>query len=160
MQKIVTSGRPDHPNVRIPPPLIYAAGFIFGLWLGRAVPVSVLPNTPSRIAAVVSIALWAVLGVWSIGVFRRAHTGFLPIRPATTLVIAGPYRVTRNPMYLALACLYVGLALWFDVFWALVLLPLVIVAVHHYVIVREEKYLESKFGDEYRRYKARVRRWL
>jgi protein-S-isoprenylcysteine O-methyltransferase Ste14 len=160
MQQRVTSSRPDHPNVRIPPPLIYAAGFILGLWLGRAVPVSVLPNTVSRIAAVVWIALWAILGAWSIGLFRRAHTGFLPIRPATTLVIAGPYRVTRNPMYLALACLYVGLALWFDVFWALVLLPWVVVAIQHYVIVREEEYLESKFGDEYRQYKARVRRWL
>ena len=160
MEDIDTSSRPDHPNVKIPPPLIYAAGFVLGLWLGRAVPVSVLPKTPSHIAAVVWIALWAILGVWSIGLFRRAHTGFLPIRSATTLVISGPYRVTRNPGYLAMACLYVGLALWFDVFWALVLLPLVMVAIHYYVIVREEEYLESKFGDEYRQYKARVRRWL
>jgi protein-S-isoprenylcysteine O-methyltransferase Ste14 len=160
MENVVTSNRPDHPNVKIPPPLIYATAFVLGLWLGRAVPVTVLPKTPSHIAAIVCFALWAVLGAWSIGLFRRAHTGFLPMRSATTLVISGPYRVTRNPMYMALACLYVGLALWFDVFWALVLLPLVLAAIQYYVIVREEEYLESKFGDEYRQYKARVRRWL
>ena len=160
MEDIDTSSRPDHPNVKIPPPLIYAAGFVLGLCLGRAVPVAALPKIPSHIAAVVWIALWAVLGVWSIGLFRRAHTGHLPTRSVTALVISGPYRVTRNPGYLAMACLYVGLAFWFDVFWALVLLPLVLVAIQYYVIVREEAYLESKFGDEYRQYKARVRRWL
>jgi protein-S-isoprenylcysteine O-methyltransferase Ste14 len=160
MENMKPTSGPDHPNVRIPPPLIYVAGFVLGLWLGRAVPVCLLPKTLSHIAAVAWIALWAILGAWSIGLFRRAHTSFLPIRSATTLVISGPYRVTRNPMYMALVCLYVGLALWFDVFWALVLLPLVLVAVQYYVIVREEEYLERKFGDEYRQYKARVRRWL
>jgi protein-S-isoprenylcysteine O-methyltransferase Ste14 len=160
MEDIDTSSQPDHPNVKIPPPLIYVVGFILGLCLGRAVPVSVLPKTPSHIVAVVWIAVWAILGAWSIGSFRRARTSFLPIRPATALVVAGPYRVTRNPGYLAMACLYVGLALWFDVFWALVLLPVVLLAIQYYVIVREEEYLESRFGDEYRQYKVRVRRWL
>jgi len=160
MENINPSSGSDHPNVRIPPPLIYVAGFIFGLWLGRAVPVPALSKTPSHIAAVVCLALWAIVEAWSIGLFRRAHTSFLPIRSATTLIISGPYRVTRNPMYMGLACMYVGLGLWFDVLWALVLLPFVLVAIQYYVIVREEDYLERKFGDEYRQYKARVRRWL
>ena len=151
---------PDHPNVKIPPPLIYMAGFVLGWWFGRACLVVMLPKTPRYILAVLCLAPWAVLGAWSVDWFRRARTAFLPIRPATTLVVDGPYRITRNPMYLALTFLYAGLAFCFNVFWALALLPFVLVSLHYFVIVQEEDYLESKFGDEYRQYKARVRRWL
>ena len=150
----------DHADVRIPPPLIYLVGFVLGLLLERAFPVLVLPKTLSRVAAVLCIALFAILTVWSIGLFRLARTSFIPIKPATALVISGPYKFTRNPMYFGLVCLYLGLALWFDVFWAVILLPAVIVLVQHYVIVREEQYLERKFGQEYLRYKAGVRRWI
>jgi protein-S-isoprenylcysteine O-methyltransferase Ste14 len=150
----------DHVDVRIPPPLIYVAGFVLGLLLERAFLVLVLPKTPSRVAAVLCIALWAILTVWSIGLFHRARTSFLPIKPTTTLVVYGPYKFTRNPMYLGLACLYLGLALWLGIFWALILLPAVIALVQHYVIAREEQYLERKFGKEYLRYKAGVRRWI
>jgi protein-S-isoprenylcysteine O-methyltransferase Ste14 len=150
----------DHANVRIPPPLIYVVGFLLGLLLERAFPVLVLPKTPSRVAAVLCIALWAILTVWSIGLFHRAHTSFVPVKPTTTLVIYGPYQFTRNPMYFGLVCLYLGLALWLGMFWALILLPAVIALVQHYVIAREEEYLERKFGAEYLRYKAVVRRWV
>ena len=150
----------DHADVRIPPPLIYLVGFVLGLLLERAFPVLVLPKTLSRVAAVLCIALSAILTVWSIGLFRWARTSFIPIKPATALVISGPYKFTRNPMYFGLVCLYLGLALWFGVFWAVILLPAVIVLVQHYVIAREEQYLERKFGQEYLRYKAGVRRWI
>jgi protein-S-isoprenylcysteine O-methyltransferase Ste14 len=150
----------DHPNVKIPPPLIYVAGFLIGLLLDKSLPVAVLSRTPSRIGGSLCIALWVLLGAWSIGLFRRARTSLLPIRPTTTLVVSGPYRLTRNPMYLALAFLYVGLALWFLVFWALVLLPAVIAVVQYFVIAREEKYLEEKFEEGYRQYRVRVRRWI
>lgn len=103
---------------------------------------------------------WAILTVWSIGLFNRARTSFLPIKPTTTLVVHGPYQFTRNPMYFGLVCLYLGLALWFGIFWAVILLPAVIALVQHYVIAREEQYLERKFGEEYLRYKADVRRWI
>ena len=151
---------PDHPNVKIPPPLVYVAGFALGLLLGKAVPVTVMPTISGRMGAVLCLVLWAILGLWSIVLFRRVRTNFLPIKPTTALVVSGPYRLTRNPMYLALAFLYVGLALWFLVFWALVLLPAVIAVTQYFVITREEQYLEEKFGDDYRQYKARVRRWI
>ena len=150
----------DHADVRFPPPLIYVAGFVLGLLLERAFPVLVLPKTPSRVVAVLCIALFAILTVWSIGLFHRARTSFLPIKPTTTLVVYGPYQFTRNPMYFGLVCLYLGLALWFGVFWAVILLPAVIVLVQHYVIAREEQYLERKFGQEYLKYKTGVRRWI
>ena len=92
--------------------------------------------------------------------FRRARTSPIPIRPTTALVTNGPYRFSRNPMYLSLVLLYVGLALRLNDFWVLALAPVVIVLVHYLAIVREEQYLERKFGQEYLDYKARVRRWL
>ena len=92
--------------------------------------------------------------------FRRAGTSMVPMNPATVLVTSGPYRLTRNPMYLGMAFLYVALAFAFGVIWALALLPAVIVMVDRFVIAREEPYLERKFGQAYHDYKARVRRWL
>jgi len=150
----------DHADVRIPPPLIYLVGFVLGLLLERAFPVLVLPKTPSRVAAVLCVALWAILTVWSIGLFHRRARAFFPSKPTTTLVVYGPYKFTRNPMYFGLVCLYLGLALWLGVFWAVMLLPAVIALIQHYVIAREEQYLERKFGEEYLRYKAGVRRWV
>lgn len=139
----------DHADVRIPPPLIYVAGFVLGLALERFLPVLVLPKIPSRVAAVLCIAVGVTIAVWSVGLFYRERTSFVPIKPTTTLVIYGPYRFTRNPMYLGLVCLYAGLALWFGVFWALILLPAVMALIQRYVIIREEQYLERKFGGEY-----------
>jgi protein-S-isoprenylcysteine O-methyltransferase Ste14 len=150
----------DHADVRIPPPLIYIAGFVLGLVLERLFPLTVLPKIPSRITAVLCIVLGVTISVWSVGLFRRERTSFVPIKPTTTLVIYGPYHFSRNPMYFGLVCLYGGLALWLSVFWALILLSGVVVLIQQYVIIREEQYLERKFGDEYLRYKASVRRWI
>jgi protein-S-isoprenylcysteine O-methyltransferase Ste14 len=150
----------DHPDVRIPPPLIYVAGVALGFLLEKEVPVLLLPQTASRVAALLCVAVSAILTAWSIGLFRGARTSMVPIRPTTALVVSGPYNFTRNPMYFGLVFLYLAFALWFRIFWALILLPAVIAAVQYYVISREERYLERKFGEEYLRYKARVRRWI
>lgn len=150
----------DHANVKIPPPLLYAAGFILGLLLDQVLPVLELPKAPRYGIALSLLVASAILMAASMGLFRRARTSILPVKPVTTLVVAGPYRFTRNPMYVGVAGLYLGLALWFDVFWALVVLPAVIATVRLYVIPREERYLERKFGPEYLAYKARVRRWI
>jgi protein-S-isoprenylcysteine O-methyltransferase Ste14 len=150
----------DHADVKIPPPLIYVAGFVLGLALERFFPELVLPKIPSRVAAVLCIALGVTIAVWSVGLFHRERTSFVPIKPTTTLVIYGPYRFTRNPMYLGLVCVYLGIALWFGVFWALILLPAVMALIQRYVIIREEQYLERKFGGAYLKYKADVRRWI
>jgi protein-S-isoprenylcysteine O-methyltransferase Ste14 len=149
-----------HAGVRIPPPLIYIAVFGLGFLLQRYIPIDVLPSLIGRIAALCCMVASAVIGVWSFVRFWRARTSPLPMRPTTALVLTGPYRFTRNPMYLSLALVYVWLALWFTVFWAVLLLPLALVIVRYYVIAGEERYLEAKFGQEYLDYKARVRRWI
>ena len=92
--------------------------------------------------------------------FRRAGTAAEPWRPSTALVTGGVYRFTRNPMYLAMALLYLGLALAVDSGVALVLFLPLLALVQAGVISREERYLEGRFGDEYRRYRAAVRRWI
>jgi protein-S-isoprenylcysteine O-methyltransferase Ste14 len=114
-----------------------------------------------RIAvAVLAVAAWLALDGAAMLSFRRARTSMVPVKPSTALVTSGPYRLTRNPMYVGMAFLYVGFAFAFGVIWALALLPAVLVIVDRLVIAREEAYLERKFGQDYRDYQARVRRWL
>jgi len=150
----------DHAGVKVPPPLIYAGVFGVGMLLQQFFPVELLHIPMGRIVAFVCISIAAILGVWGLVSFWLARTNPLPDKPSTVLVMVGPYRLTRNPMYMSLIFLYVGLAIWFDIFWALVLLPLCIAIIRYYVIAKEEGYLERKFGQEYLDYKARVRRWL
>ena len=94
------------------------------------------------------------------GLFRRLGTNVPPSQPTTLIATTGPYRWTRNPMYLGMALIYAGLVIGFDRPVPLALLPLVLIAIQTQVIAREERYLEAKFGDDYRRYKSKVRRWL
>jgi protein-S-isoprenylcysteine O-methyltransferase Ste14 len=147
-------------GVRFPPPSAYAAGFLVGLAVEAAIP---LPGPPSAVAisaGVIGVALWLGLDAWAMLKLRRASTAIAPTAATTALVTSGPYRVTRNPMYLGMAFMYAGLALAFGVTWALVLLPVVLIVVDRLVVTREERYLETSFGDDYRAYTRRVRRWL
>lgn len=91
---------------------------------------------------------------------RRAGTNISPSRPATALVVGGPFRFSRNPLYVALTSLFLGLTLIFNTAWGLLLSIPVLIVMHYGVILREERYLEAKFGESYRDYRASVRRWL
>ncbi len=111
--------------------------------------------------AAVGVAGFIAFDAPAMGSFRRADTSVLPFVPTTALVTTGwPYAYTRNPMYVGMAFLYAGFAFGFGVVWAFAILPFVIIAIDRLVIAREEPYLERKFGEPYRDYKARVRRWL
>lgn len=124
------------------------------------VPIAPLP-APVRLAAgAVGIAAWLALDGFAMLRFRQAGTSVAPRRAASALVTSGPYRATRNPMYLGMAFLYTGLALLLDVLWPLILLPVVLIVVDRFVIAREERDLETKFGEAYRTYTGRIRRWL
>lgn len=119
-----------------------------------------LANGPRIAAAIAALVIGLVLGLLAAGLFNRAGTNVKPWRTTTSLVTGGPFRWTRNPMYLAFTLIYIGLAIAADSVMTLVLLIPVLLIIHTQVIAREERYLEGKFGDEYRSYKARVRRWL
>ena len=91
---------------------------------------------------------------------EKAGTPIRTDRPVPRLVTDGPFRYTRNPGYLGLTMLYAGIAVLRNALWAILLLPLVLYVIQRQVIGREERYLERTFGEEYRAYKAQVRRWL
>jgi protein-S-isoprenylcysteine O-methyltransferase Ste14 len=152
----------DTSGIRFPPPLIYLGVFGAGYGLDRVAPMRVWA-APGVLLQTISwtLILGAVLLALSAWVqFQRAGTTPNPMRPTTALVVRGPYRFTRNPMYLSLAALYLGAALRLNSLWPLVLFPVVITLIEWRVIAREEAYLEARFGETYRAYKAQVRRWI
>jgi protein-S-isoprenylcysteine O-methyltransferase Ste14 len=108
----------------------------------------------------VLVALFAAWDGWALWLFARNRTGLLPGQATTTIVQRGPYRLSRNPLYIGLLALYVGAALLAPTFWGLVLLPVAIVLILWGAIIPEEKFLHERFGGEYDQYTQRVRRWL
>lgn len=149
----------DVPGVVAPPPILYAAGLVVGLLLHHWYPLPWLPPTAGRLLGGAAILL-GLGGFAAIAAFRRAGTSPSPYEPTSRLVTAGPYRFSRNPMYLSFTLWYVGISCWADSLWPLLFLPLVLLVMHRGVITREEAYLERRFGDEYRQYRDRVRRWV
>lgn len=150
----------DHSGVVVPPPLIYLAFFLVGLGLQRYLPVPRLSMAIGRVVGSALALSGLMLVTWSVKRFWASGTSVVPIRPTTALVIQGPYRFTRNPMYLGLLLLYVGVAFWFGLVWPVLLAPVLVWTIGVSVIGREERYLTRKFGSEYQQYQARVRRWL
>ena len=91
---------------------------------------------------------------------KQAGTNVNHLQPATSLVITGPFRFSRNPLYLSLTILFAGLSLVVNTLWGFIALVPVLVVLHFGVILREERYLEAKFGESYRQYRSQVRRWF
>ncbi|MDQ2817231.1 MAG: isoprenylcysteine carboxylmethyltransferase family protein [Candidatus Eremiobacteraeota bacterium] len=151
---------PDNSGVKLFPPLIYLAGLSAGLVLQKVGRLTSIPRNLRRPLSVGFLAVGLGLIAPSFRAFRKASTNIDVREPSTTIVTAGPYRLTRNPIYLGLANVYVAASLRFDSVWSLILLPAVLYTVQHTVIESEERYLERKFGAEYLAYKASVNRWL
>lgn len=149
----------DIPGIVAPPPLLYAGALLVGLALHRIRPQPIVPHRwAGPLGAVLVLAgLAGFMAVWS---FVRAGTSPNPWRPSTHLVVTGPFRFSRNPMYLGFTLIYLGVSVWINALWPIVLLPLVLLVMQRGVIHREEAYLERRFGAAYREYRARVRRWL
>ena len=153
-------GAPDNPGVVAPPPLIYAGALVLGLVANKLYPMAFLPRAVSRVLGLPLIFGGLAIGLLGFREMRRAETYVDPYKPATAIVTEGPYRFTRNPLYVGMTLVYSGITALFNAFPAAMLLPLALTAMRGGVIEREERYLERKFGDEYLAYKARVRRWL
>ena len=151
----MTDSTQDHPGVVAPPPLIYAGTLAIGLVVHRF-----FPGTAARLLGRLCISLSGMLALSAFLEMRRAGTHVDTRQPATALVTQGPFRVTRNPLYLSLTLLYAGIALMVNSLWAIILLPGALIVIRYGVINREERYLERKFGEQYLSYKAKVRRWI
>jgi protein-S-isoprenylcysteine O-methyltransferase Ste14 len=150
----------DTPGVVAPPPLIFATPLVLGWLLDRVVPVRMLPAAIASWAGGVLMLAALVVGVAALWEMRRAGTAVNPGKPATSLVGTGPFAYSRNPLYGALFLLSLGLSLSANALWCVLLLVPAMVVLRRGVIAREEAYLQRRFGDDYRRYCAAVRRWL
>jgi protein-S-isoprenylcysteine O-methyltransferase Ste14 len=154
---------PDRPKILVFPPLAMLVALVAAIALEWLWPLHLLPppfplrtTLPGVVLTLASLAL-AVSGLRT---FRRSGTNVDPRRPALKVIEAGPYRFTRNPMYLGIVGIQLGLALTFSLDWALFGAVLLGLVLHFGVVLREEEYMTAKFGAAYTEFRARTRRWL
>jgi protein-S-isoprenylcysteine O-methyltransferase Ste14 len=150
----------DHAQITINPFLIYIFVALGAVLLQRFLPLPFIEQSDARIIGVMIMIINIIIGLPAARKMLSAKTSLNPHRPTTALVFSGPYRFSRNPMYIGLTLLYAGLMVFFQITWGLLLLPFVIWLITIWVIIPEEKYLETKFGNEYLNYKSSVRRWV
>jgi protein-S-isoprenylcysteine O-methyltransferase Ste14 len=154
---------PRGPAVRVPPPFIFVGGWLLAWWLDTRLSFEI----DGAGAGPVQVGLGLLLGAgglglvfWGIVTFLYARTPVIPHHPARALVRHGPYRFSRNPMYVGLTLLYLGLSFVVNAAWPIVVLPVVLIVLATYVVRREETHLREAFGPDYDTYCAGVRRWL
>jgi len=157
--EVTTQADAETAGVPFPPPLIYLAVIGVGLVTERFFPGPALPEGARWLGVVVILGALA-LAALAAREMRRAGTAIRPDVASTSLVTAGPFGRSRNPIYLALALAQIGLGLGFSSLWTAALTPVAMALVIRIVIRREESYLASRFGRSYSDYRARVRRWL
>ena len=150
----------DNAGVIALPPLIFGLPLLAGLGLDRLVPIALLPAALARALGWPLLGAGVALIAWFTTTLSRAGTAIDVREPVTRLVTHGPFRRSRNPAYLAMTLIYSGVTLLANAFWAVLLLPVALLVMRRGVIDREERYLERRFGAEYRAYKGRVRRWV
>lgn len=159
----MTSARKDNPGVIVPPPLIPLAAFVLGLCLDRLVPLHALQSALGFGARVVLGFALAAAGLSLVVAgalfFSAEKTNIPPWKPALSLVTTGIYGRMRNPMYVGFGFVTAGLAAGFASGWTLLLMIPAALVLHYGVVLREERYLEAKFGEDYRRYLASVPRY-
>ena len=154
---------PDSLQLRIvaPPPVIYICALLLGFAIHTLLPIAIFTTTHGHqiiggFLLVVSVAF----ARWAFVTMRQAGTSANPYKSSAALTIAGPFRYSRNPIYVAMTGLYLGLAFFLNAAWLLMLLVPLLLFMYWGVIRREERYLLEKFGDVYTSYQSRVRRWL
>lgn len=148
------------PQVKIIPPLIYLAGLVAGILLSLWLPTKWLPEWLAASLGVLLVLTGAGFTAPAVVNFRRSGTPIRPWETPTALVLDGPYKITRNPMYLGLALVYLGIAIAAQSLWAIIFLPVVLVIIQRAAIEKEEAFLAQRFGADYERYRKSVRRWL
>ena len=152
--------QPDSSGVLLPPPVIYSLFLVVGVAIDYYWPTSLFEPLIQVIAGAGLLLASVVLFALALREFTRAKTSLSVTRSTSKLVTTGPFRVSRNPIYLALNLFYTGIAVLGDLPWTLALVVPAGVTLKYAVVQREEAYLEHKFGEDYRRYKASVRRWI
>lgn len=151
------------PGLPIAPPLIPLSALIIAIlldWLPLRFMAEPLSFNLQVLAGVVLLAVGFWLDFSSVRLFFREGTNPMPTQPALKVVTTGPYRFTRNPMYLGMVAILLGLSLVFSLEWGVILTPIVWIVMDRVIVMREEAYLNRKFGAEYQALLMRTRRWL
>jgi protein-S-isoprenylcysteine O-methyltransferase Ste14 len=142
------------------PPLVYGAAMVTGLFLECGWPLPFLPRILAALLGSVLVVVAVVVFAYAIRQFQTAGTPVPGNKPTTVMVRTGPYRFSRNPIYLAFSLFQLGIASWVNSVWLIATLIAAVALMVSVVIPREERYLERRFGADYVDYKRSVRRWL
>src|SRR6185312_11741400 len=152
----------DSPGVYIPPPLIYILTFLAAIFIQKIVAINnaVFRLQLTKLVGILMLAISLVFLYTSLRKFFLTKNTLILIKPAASLQTTGVYNISRNPMYVSLTLIYLGLTCLIGNWWNIILFPILFFILQEYIIKREEKYLERAFGIEYTNYKRKVRRWL
>ena len=152
----------DSPGVYIPPPLIYVLIFLIAIFLQNRFPIkdNIFHFKATKLLGFLFLlSSFCFLSTSLLKFFKTKNT-LIPFKPASSLQTTGVYNISRNPMYLGLAIVYLGIACLVGNWWNFILFPILILIVQEAIIIKEEKYLERAFKDEFKIYKNNVRRWI
>jgi protein-S-isoprenylcysteine O-methyltransferase Ste14 len=145
----------------VPAPVILLVFIALGFAMNWILPLPILTNLlVAHVVGLLIVGVGSLVGGIAVVEMRRLHTSPNPHKPVTTLVEAGVFRYSRNPVYLAMFVMYIGIAICVNVLWLILLFPALLWSVKNWVVKLEEDYLERRFNDVYRQYKKRVRRWV
>ena len=163
MQPLGDSSRdtpPDHAAVAFHPPILLVAFLLLGFVLRAIVPLSFAPEQSVALIGPIIVVMSFAMFFWAIATMRRGGGSIPTGEPTDVIVHSGPFRYSRNPIYVSMVALLIGVGVWGNTLWLIGLAVLAAYLLWWGVISREEGYLERKFGSDYTSYKSRVRRWL
>lgn len=153
----------DNPQLPVPPPVLTLGALAAAILLDWLPLHFLAPPLGFNLQVIVGVLL-TILALWLVATamrsFKREGTNVIPTQPALRIVTSGPYRFTRNPMYLGMVLVLLGLSLIFSLEWGVILTPVLWLAFDRLIVVREEAYLRRKFGATYEALLSRTRRWL
>ena len=152
--------QPDHAGVAFHPPLLLLASLGVGFLSRWLAPLSVSTSTVPAMIGPAIVALAFAIFFWAVVTMLRGHASIPTNKPTDAIVAGGPFRFSRNPIYLSMILLQIGVGVWTKSLWFFVLAAISVALLTWGVIMREERYLEQKFGGKYLSYKSRVRRWI
>ena len=157
-----TFTKEDNPGAVIPPPLTYLLAYLAGYLIQKKIFLNSVffQSSVSKCIAIVLIILALLITYFSINQFRKSKNTLISVMPSTSLQTNGIYKISRNPMYVALSLMYFSALFFFGNWWHLILYPVIHFFVQEYNIKREEKYLERFYGQSYVEYRQKTRRWL
>lgn len=152
----------DHPGVYFPPPLLYVAVFLVTIVIQRFIPLdhSFFGSTTAMVGTLLFVVAGFAMMLPAVLKFLQTKNTLIPVKPASSLQATGIFGVSRNPMYLGLLLIYIGVAFWIGNWWTIIFVPVLILLINKLIIEKEERYLERAFGAAFKDYKKKVRRWI